>query len=246
MNDELNDVIIETTTPIRVERITDYKLGEAVANRYGLWGPLEGERLLDFLEKITEATDLLDEARRDPANILRYLYRPPVGQEQVAEARKAASELMAKHRSIAEVLRVTDLHWDEWQRVMGGVRRTDVLWASITYDEWLEIERIILEKRDLSPNELAAAAGIGAGYAQTFSELYEMSRHRTTGIKMGRSLTVRQREGLRDMIRLGTRTKGERGGNRKIVEAMHEQFGVKITTSLVTKTRTRMAERGEL
>lgn len=246
MNDELNDVIIETPTPIRVERITDYKLGEAVANRYGLWAPLEGERLLDFLEKITEANDLLEEARKDPVNILRYLYRPPVTMIEYAETRRAAGELVAKHRSIAEVLRVTELHWDEWQRVMGGMRRTDVMWHSIRYDEWLEIERLILENPNWSYAKLAIEADIGRGYAHTFSELYDMTSHRTSGVKMGRSLTLPQREAMRDMIRVDSQTKVKRGDNQKIVEAMHERFGVRITTSLVTKTRTRMKERGEL
>jgi hypothetical protein len=63
---------------------------------------------------------------------------------------------------------------------------------------------------------------------------------------MGKSLTLPQREAMRDMIRVDSQTKTKRGDNQKIVEAMNEQFGVKITTSLVTKTRSRMAERGEL
>jgi hypothetical protein len=224
-----------------VERITDYALGEAIANRFGLWGPLQGERLLDFFEHLVTAHDAYHEALTDPVRILRDIHRPPIGPDGPALAHDACVTLLRQHRSVDAVMAATELTWDEFQRAFAGTVRTDSLFFQLSYDGWRAIESWLLSHPACSMAQLAREFGLTDYYSAQFFHLYAVSDHRPEPASRmgGNKLTPEQRDAMREMIREGL-------GGTEIASRLKQEFGVTISRALVTKTRQRMDAKGEL
>lgn len=230
----------KTETPVQVQSINDYVLGPAIAERYGLWGPLKGERLLQFFEHIVEAHDRYVEALTDPVRVLRDIYRPPTTDEHYQRCWDAAVQLFTEHKSLDKVLDVLDMTMNTLRHSLAPrLSQGDTNGKSkLDKATWLKVEQIIVNDPDVRQDDLILATGVSKDDIRALRELYGTQASRSNRIgapKMPAPAHERMLELIRD---------GKHG--TEIGAVLKREFDITISRSLVTKTRKRLTERGLL
>lgn len=237
--DHLDDIQVNEKTPIRVERIDDFHLGEAIANRYGLHAPLSGERLLDFFDHLVKAHDAYHEALKDPMIVLKVLHREPDTPDAYLKARDALTSLLREYRSLILVLGDSEKTFDEFIRIM-SMDSDDSWFMSVTYEQWMDIERFIRTTDGVGARTLEKKLGVPHSAAQRLSYIYGVTDNPDyAGSKQGKKLTEEQREVFDEMIRGGL-------SGTLVVHLMREKFNVMLSRSSVTKRRRKLDEMGLL
>jgi len=236
MVEKMSESVWETTptstTPINVRSTNDYLLGDAIARRYDLYAPLKGERLLRFFEVLVAAHDAYNEALKNPIRVLCDLHRPPLTDTARNECVTAAQELLAEHRTLRNVLsHLGDMTYDEFRSNVG-------ITSQVTEEMWCATETFLLETPNCMNVTLTKQFGINRENTEQFRVLYRLPSSRTNGRnkpKMPQPAHARMIELIRD---------GKHG--TEIASILKQEFDVQISRSLVTKTRTRLSDRGEL
>lgn len=237
--DYFDDIQVEQETPVRVERIDDYQLGEAIANRYGLHAPLTGERLLDFFDHLVKAHDAYHEALKDPMIVLKVLHREPDTPDAYDKAREALTSLLRNYRSIDLVLADTDKTFDEFLYIM--TQNSSGSWfRSLSYEQWINIERFIGSTEGVGARTLQKKLGMPHPAAQRMAYLYGLSDNADyAGAKQGKKMTDEQRAVFDEMIRDGL-------SGTLIIHIMKDRFNVLLSRSSVTHRRNKLDEMGLL
>lgn len=233
-------------TPIRVTSITDYALGRAIAERNNLWAPLEGERLLDFLENLTVAHDCYVEALNDPLLVLLDIFRPPTTEEHYQRCWDAACKMLTKHKSIEKVLELTEYTFEEFRSILrplsqefDGKVRGSTKRSILTYGRWLEAEAILNENPEISWNKFISSAPISKQDANAFRELYGIKPAPENRLDYKPKLTEPARKRMHALL-----VEGKMG--TEIASIIKQEFGITISRSLTTQMRKRMTAKGLL
>ena len=242
---EVNEEEMEykSKTSVQVQSINDYALGHAIAQRYNLWGPLKGERLLQFFEQLVEVHDRYTEALNDPVMVLK-IHRPPTTDEQYEACWSAAVTLFTEHKSLDKVLELTELTFDQLRRSLNRVSQSFSLQAGghdnsmLSEAGWREAERILLENPTAKRDEFSLAISISAEDGLAIRELYGLKASRGTRIGAPR-MPKQAHDRMLELIRAGKQ-------GTEIMVALKREHDVTISRSLVTKTRKRLTDRGLL
>jgi len=230
-------------TPVQVQSINDYALGAAIAQRYDLWGPLKGERLLQFFEHLVDAHDRYTEALNDPVMVLR-IHRPPTTDEQYEACWSAAVTLFSEHKSLDKVLELTELTFDQLRRSLNRVSQSFSLQTGgpdnsmLSEEGWREAERILLDNPTAKRDQFTWAISISESDGLAIRELYGLKASRGTRIGSPRMATEAH-DRMIELIRDGKH-------GTEIGAVLKREFDVTISRSLVTKTRKRLSDRGLL
>lgn len=233
-------------TPIRVTSIADYALGRAIAERHNLWAPLEGERLLDFLENLTVAHDCYVEALNDPLLVLRDIFRPPTTDEQYQRCWDAACAMLTKHRSIDKVLELTEYTFSEFRSVLRplsqdydptkqGVHNI----TTLNLETWREAEATLNENPKIGWQKFYQTTSVSRNDANAFRELYGIMPATEKAFQHQAKLTEPARKRMHALL-----VEGKMG--TEIASIIKQEFGITISRSLTTQMRKRMTAKGLL